>query len=82
MLPPVPQPKPVDGKKPNVLWIHWNNVVKANGNCKYQSCLNGYKHATPWLRQFVQTLCLMCGATLHASLLCPGYSSGSHHHLW
>ena len=55
MLPPVPCPKPVDGKEPNVLQIHWNNVVKADSNHTCQSCLDGSKHAAPLLRQFVQT---------------------------
>jgi hypothetical protein len=45
----------VRGKPPNILRIHWQNVVKADGTRKCRSCMDGSKRAAPWLRQFVQT---------------------------
>ena len=61
MLPLISLPKPVDGKKPNVLWIYWNNAVNSNGDCTCRLCLNRSKCAAPpWLRQFVQTYDASC----------------------
>ena len=45
----------MNGKWPNILCMHWNNVVKANGTCKCCSCMDGSKCTAPWLCQFVQT---------------------------
>jgi hypothetical protein len=55
ILEPVPRPLPLDGKRPNVFWIHWNNIIKTEGIRKCCACLDGSKRAAPWLRQFVQT---------------------------
>jgi hypothetical protein len=52
---PIPRPKPVDGRPPNVLRIHWTNVVKPDGTRKARACLDGSKRSAPWLRQFAQT---------------------------
>lgn len=56
-LPPVPRSsiKSEDGTPPNILRMHWNNVVKPDGTRKCRCCLDGSKRAAPWLRQFVQT---------------------------
>jgi hypothetical protein len=45
----------VNGKKPNILRVHWQNVVKTDGTQKCRACMDGFKQAAPWLHQFVQT---------------------------
>jgi len=57
ILPPVLRSsiKTDEGKRPNILRMHWNNVVKPEGDRKCRSCMDGSKRAAPHLRQFVQT---------------------------
>ena len=54
---PIPrsEARGVNGKKPNILRVHWQNVVKTDGTRKCRACMDGSKRAAPWLRQFVQT---------------------------
>jgi hypothetical protein len=52
---PIPRPKPIDGRPPNILRIQWSNVVKPDGTRKARACLDGSKQSAPWLRQFAQT---------------------------
>ncbi len=54
---PIPrsEARGINGKKPNILCVHWQNVVKTDGTWKCRACMDGSKRAAPWLRQFVQT---------------------------
>jgi len=52
---PVPRPKSVNGKKPNILRQHWTNKVKPGGKRKCRSCMDGSKRAAPWLHEFART---------------------------
>ena len=52
---PIPRPALVDGEPLNILHIQWSNLVKPDGTRKAWACINGLKHAAPWLHQFAQT---------------------------
>ena len=53
---PVPRPGPAaDGRHPNILRMHWTNVVKPDGRRKCQACIDSSKRAAPWLREFAKT---------------------------
>ena len=52
---PVPRPPTVDGVRPNVLRVHWTNLVKTDGRRKCRSCIDGSKCAAPWLRDMAST---------------------------
>jgi hypothetical protein len=53
-IPPLAEARGINGKKHNILCVHWQNVVKTDGTWKCCTCMDGSKQAVPWLRQFVQ----------------------------
>ena len=52
---PIPKPKPVHGRSPNICRVQWSNLVKADGTRKCRACIDGSKRSAPWLRDFAQT---------------------------
>jgi hypothetical protein len=52
---PCSEARGINGKKPNILHVHWQNVVKTDGTWKCRACTDGSKQAAPWLHQIIQT---------------------------
>ena len=52
---PIPKPKPVHGRSPNICRVQWSNLVKADGTRKCRACIDGSKRSAPWLLDFAQT---------------------------